>query len=100
MNEITLDINFRQALILKHGIEQMINIKEDRLDQLIFKDGKTQDDSKEIYKIRKDVYEERDALKIVNESLDKFHNERRMEVAKYAANLPELLEEAERNNRR
>lgn len=99
MNEITLDINFRQALILKHGLEQMIQVKEDKLDKLIFKDDKTKEESKEIYKLRNDVYEERDTLKIVNLGLDKFHCDRRQEVANYAANLPRLLEEAERNNR-
>ena len=99
MSEITLYINFRQALIFKHSLENMINSKEEKLNLLIAKDRKTSDETKEAYKLKKDIYEERDTLCIVNVGLDKFHEERRTDIRNYAENLPKLLKDAERNNK-
>ncbi|SDO87042.1 hypothetical protein [Clostridium gasigenes] len=99
-SEITLDINFRQALIFKHSLEKMIAGKEERLYLLIRKDNKSIDEAKESFKLSKDIYEEIETLNIVKQGLDRLGNERRRrEVSNYAKNLPKLLEEAERNSK-
>lgn len=100
-SEINLGISLRQALIFKHSIENMIKVKEARLNQLIGKDFKSDYEKKEAYKIKKDILEEVEALSVVNGGLDVFHEEgrRRKEIREYAKDLPNLIEEAEKNNR-
>lgn len=100
-SEITIGINFKQALIFKHSLENMINVKESRLNQLIGKDFKSEDEKREAYKIKKDIIEEVEALSVVNVGLDIFHDNgrREKEVREYAQKLPTLLEEVERHNR-
>lgn len=100
-SEITLGINFRQALIIKHSIEKMIEGKQDRLNVLMRKNIKSSAETCEGIRLQKDICQEVEALSVVNGGLDIFHDEtrRRKEVQEYAQNLPTLLEEVERHNR-
>ncbi|MBB6625227.1 hypothetical protein [Clostridium gasigenes] len=98
-SEITLDINFRQALIFKHSLEKMIAGKEETINYLEQKDFKSEEEKVKVYKLNKDVHEEVITLNIVKQGLDRLGNERRREVSNYAKNLPKLLEEAERNSK-
>lgn len=93
--EITLGLNLKDALILKHGLEHRMESKKKYLDELIY----IHQDAEKIEKVSKDLREERKVFEIIDMAIEKRRRElssiqsRKMEIRNYAVNLGNRLDQ-------